>query len=85
MYLHYSLSVLVIVTTQFSPIDLLILDECTEHLNENVLNKLSKAMIPEMEGKRKGEAGKVAVIGGSIEYTGAPYFAAISALKVGKK
>ncbi|KAL9274370.1 ATP-dependent (S)-NAD(P)H-hydrate dehydratase-like protein, partial [Drosera capensis] len=32
--------------------------------------------------KHKGQAGKVAVIGGCREYTGAPYFAAISALKI---
>lgn len=30
----------------------------------------------------KGQAGKVATIGGCREYTGAPYFASISALKV---
>jgi ATP-dependent NAD(P)H-hydrate dehydratase len=30
----------------------------------------------------KGDAGKVGTIGGCREYTGAPYFAAISALKV---
>lgn len=33
--------------------------------------------------KHKGQAGKIAVIGGCREYTGAPYFAAISALKTG--
>ncbi|KAL4590257.1 hypothetical protein LXL04_003183 [Taraxacum kok-saghyz] len=33
--------------------------------------------------KHKGQAGKIAVIGGCREYTGAPYFAAISALKIG--
>lgn len=32
--------------------------------------------------KYKGQAGKIAVIGGCREYTGAPYFASISALKV---
>lgn len=31
----------------------------------------------------KGSCGKIAVIGGSIEYTGAPFFAAISALRLG--
>lgn len=31
----------------------------------------------------KGQAGRIGVVGGSFEYTGAPYFAAISALKVG--
>ncbi|KVH93570.1 YjeF C-terminal domain, carbohydrate kinase-related protein, partial [Cynara cardunculus var. scolymus] len=33
--------------------------------------------------KHKGQAGKIAVIGGCREYTGAPYFSAISALKIG--
>ncbi|XP_062233217.1 ATP-dependent (S)-NAD(P)H-hydrate dehydratase-like isoform X3 [Phragmites australis] len=33
--------------------------------------------------RHKGQAGKIAVIGGCREYTGAPYFAAISALKIG--
>jgi ATP-dependent NAD(P)H-hydrate dehydratase len=33
--------------------------------------------------KHKGQAGKIAVVGGCREYTGAPYFAAISALKIG--
>ena len=31
----------------------------------------------------KGQGGKVAVVGGSRTYTGAPYFAAISALRTG--
>nr|GMD92073.1 ATP-dependent (S)-NAD(P)H-hydrate dehydratase [Ipomoea batatas] len=33
--------------------------------------------------KHKGQAGKIAVVGGCREYTGAPYFSAISALKIG--
>ncbi|CEF68612.1 ATP-dependent (S)-NAD(P)H-hydrate dehydratase [Strongyloides ratti] len=32
---------------------------------------------------RKGDCGKIAVIGGSEEYTGAPYFSAITLLKIG--
>jgi ATP-dependent NAD(P)H-hydrate dehydratase len=31
----------------------------------------------------KGKCGKVAVFGGCLQYSGAPYFSAISALKVG--
>lgn len=31
----------------------------------------------------KGQAGRIGIIGGSFEYTGAPYFAAITAMKIG--
>lgn len=42
------------------------------------------AVVPVLSASRqKGQAGKVAVIGGCREYTGAPFFSAISALKVG--
>eukprot|EP00953_Heterococcus_sp_UTEX-ZZ885_P023803 13068-Heterococcus_DN1.PRE.4 len=34
-------------------------------------------------GTHKGQSGRVAVLGGSPDYTGAPYFSALSALKVG--
>lgn len=41
-------------------------------------------VVPLLGGARhKGLAGKVAVVGGSLEYTGAPYFAAQAALRVG--
>ncbi|CAN1310580.1 ATP-dependent (S)-NAD(P)H-hydrate dehydratase [Linum perenne] len=43
-----------------------------------------RAITPTLDPIRyKGQAGKIAVIGGCREYTGAPYFAAISALKIG--
>ncbi|KAH7291212.1 hypothetical protein KP509_29G006600 [Ceratopteris richardii] len=43
-----------------------------------------RAIVPALSASRhKGQAGKVGVIGGCREYTGAPYFSAISALKVG--
>jgi ATP-dependent NAD(P)H-hydrate dehydratase len=40
------------------------------------LPKLSKEM-------HKGQSGKIGVVGGSKEYSGAPYFAAISSLRAG--
>lgn len=46
------------------------------------MKNLMKNIIPSMEGKVKGDLGRIGVIGGSIEYTGAPYFTAISAFKV---
>uniref|UniRef100_A0A7C9DYR5 ATP-dependent (S)-NAD(P)H-hydrate dehydratase n=1 Tax=Opuntia streptacantha TaxID=393608 RepID=A0A7C9DYR5_OPUST len=46
----------------------------------NIIRKIT----PTLDLSRyKGQAGKIAVIGGCREYTGAPYFAAISALKIG--
>jgi ATP-dependent NAD(P)H-hydrate dehydratase len=43
-----------------------------------------KRVVPALsDDKYKGQCGKVAVVGGCTEYTGQPYFCAISALKVG--
>ncbi|XP_039120384.1 ATP-dependent (S)-NAD(P)H-hydrate dehydratase [Dioscorea cayenensis subsp. rotundata] len=47
---------------------------------EHVIRKITPLLDPI---RHKGQAGKVAIIGGCREYTGAPYFAAISALKIG--
>lgn len=45
---------------------------------------MMRHLLPEMGADRhKGDAGRIGVLGGCREYTGAPYFAAISALKVG--
>ncbi|QHO15357.1 ATP-dependent (S)-NAD(P)H-hydrate dehydratase [Arachis hypogaea] len=47
---------------------------------ESVIRSITPALDPT---RHKGQAGKIAVIGGCREYTGAPYFAAISTLKIG--
>lgn len=47
---------------------------------ETVIRDITPILDPK---RHKGQAGKIAVIGGCREYTGAPYFAAISALKIG--
>uniref|UniRef100_A0A1B0G896 ATP-dependent (S)-NAD(P)H-hydrate dehydratase n=3 Tax=Glossina TaxID=44049 RepID=A0A1B0G896_GLOMM len=48
------------------------------------LLKLLRTTVPKLTNtKHKGEYGRIGVVGGSLEYTGAPYFAAISALKAG--
>lgn len=57
-------------------------NECDYLEYVKVMKNITKSIIPELCGKHKGEAGKIGVIGGSIDYTGAPYFAAITALKV---
>ncbi|XP_026737331.1 ATP-dependent (S)-NAD(P)H-hydrate dehydratase [Trichoplusia ni] len=46
--------------------------------------KIIKSCIPPLDNSNyKGQAGRIGVVGGSLEYTGAPYFAGISALRVG--
>jgi ATP-dependent NAD(P)H-hydrate dehydratase len=43
-----------------------------------------KTLVPQLNSKLvKGNSGRIGVVGGSLEYTGAPYFSAISALKTG--
>ncbi|RDB23663.1 ATP-dependent (S)-NAD(P)H-hydrate dehydratase [Hypsizygus marmoreus] len=43
-----------------------------------------KQLIPPLNGTlHKGQSGRVGVLGGALDYTGAPYFAAISALRFG--
>ncbi|KAG7463402.1 hypothetical protein MATL_G00176140 [Megalops atlanticus] len=45
---------------------------------------LVRNIIPPLTSKKhKGQDGRIGIIGGCQEYTGAPYFAAITALKVG--
>ncbi|XP_046520411.1 ATP-dependent (S)-NAD(P)H-hydrate dehydratase isoform X5 [Equus quagga] len=46
--------------------------------------QLVRNIIPPLTTKKhKGQDGRIGIVGGCQEYTGAPYFAAISALKVG--
>jgi len=43
-----------------------------------------RAIVPALRSeKHKGQAGRVGVMGGSTEYTGAPYYAGMSALRAG--
>ena len=53
-------------------------------MNKEIIPQRIQEIIPELDNsKYKGKCGKIAVIGGSLEYTGAPYFAAITALRTG--
>jgi len=48
------------------------------------LQKIASSVIPKLNNmSRKGSHGKVAILGGSFEYTGAPHYAALSALRTG--
>lgn len=53
-------------------------------IDTDTIEKSLYKIIPALtEDKHKGQAGRIGVVGGSLEYTGAPFFAAITALKVG--
>ena len=53
-------------------------------LQEPELLSMVRGIVPRLTNTmHKGECGRIAVFGGCVMYTGAPYFAAISALKVG--
>lgn len=44
--------------------------------------KHARAFVPKLsDDLHKGSCGRIAVFGGSVEYTGAPYYGAMSALK----
>ncbi|CAG9768200.1 unnamed protein product [Ceutorhynchus assimilis] len=49
----------------------------------SLVEKAKNLAPPLSSGKHKGQAGRIGVFGGSIEFTGAPYFSSISALRVG--
>ncbi|XP_008326912.1 ATP-dependent (S)-NAD(P)H-hydrate dehydratase isoform X2 [Cynoglossus semilaevis] len=52
-------------------------------MEEDIVS-LVKTIVPPLNSKKhKGQDGRIGIIGGCQEYTGAPYFAAIAALKVG--
>ena len=50
---------------------------------KEILSMLHKIFPPLLTTSRKGDNGRIAVIGGSFEFTGAPFYSAISSLKVG--
>lgn len=55
-----------------------------QRLSASALMEQIRVFVPRLtHDLRKGSCGKIGVVGGSLEYTGAPYFAAITALRMG--
>nr|XP_020649959.1 ATP-dependent (S)-NAD(P)H-hydrate dehydratase isoform X1 [Pogona vitticeps] len=50
---------------------------------ENIFQLVRNVIPPLTAKKHKGQDGRIGIVGGCQEYTGAPYFAAITALKEG--
>ena len=59
--------------------------DCSSQRWESPGYETLRLLVPELDCSRyhKGQAGKIGVVGGCSEYTGAPYFAAMSALRMG--
>ncbi|XP_023014234.2 NAD(P)HX dehydratase isoform X1 [Leptinotarsa decemlineata] len=54
-----------------------------DSLQDRIIQRAATLAPPLTRDRHKGQAGRIGIFGGSIEYTGAPYFSSISALKVG--
>ncbi|KAH0252158.1 YjeF domain-containing protein, partial [Aureobasidium melanogenum] len=50
---------------------------------KEIISKIYKIVPPMLESFHKGQLGRVAVIGGSEDYTGAPYFSGMASAKLG--
>ncbi|OHE98133.1 carbohydrate kinase [Colletotrichum orchidophilum] len=50
---------------------------------KDVLSRVQRMIPPMLEKFHKGQLGRVAVLGGSIDYTGAPYFSAMASARLG--
>ncbi|CAD6568455.1 MAG: hypothetical protein CYPHOPRED_002567 [Cyphobasidiales sp. Tagirdzhanova-0007] len=50
---------------------------------KSLLKEVKRFIPPLGEGLHKGQAGRVGVVGGSRDYTGAPYFSSMSAMRLG--
>ncbi|KAJ3577931.1 hypothetical protein NPX13_g2633 [Xylaria arbuscula] len=50
---------------------------------KEVLNKVRQMVPPMLEKFHKGQLGRVGVLGGSEDYTGAPYFSGMASARLG--
>ena len=61
------------------------MSEKTAQMNTSQILKLAREIVPSLTSSlHKGQLGKIGVIGGCLEYTGAPFYAGISAMRAVK-
>lgn len=49
--------------------------------HKQIIQNISKIIPPLSSKLYKGQAGRICIVGGSKEYTGAPYYAGMSSLR----
>ena len=55
-----------------------------KRISWKIISKFASKLIPSLSfDKYKGQSGRIAIIGGSFEYTGAPYYAGMASLRFG--
>lgn len=60
------------------------LNHGTEAIPWRIGREAVRGIVPALNyANHKGQAGRIGVLGGSLEYTGAPYYAAASTLQLG--
>uniref|UniRef100_A0A0R3RWI4 ATP-dependent (S)-NAD(P)H-hydrate dehydratase n=1 Tax=Elaeophora elaphi TaxID=1147741 RepID=A0A0R3RWI4_9BILA len=64
-------------------LNLKICDNICHEFFSAALTSVQELLPPLSNTLKKGECGRIGIVGGSLVYTGAPYFSAITALKVG--
>ncbi|KAK2738627.1 hypothetical protein FQN57_006945 [Myotisia sp. PD_48] len=57
--------------------------ESISAMTKEILKKVRQIVPPMLEKFHKGQLGRVGVLGGSADYTGAPYFSAMASAKLG--
>lgn len=62
---------------------LLVSQSSVAKMSDDLLVRAQNVVPPLTNTLYKGQAGRIGVIGGSFEYTGAPYFASMTAMRVG--
>lgn len=51
--------------------------------SSNLISSVKHLIPPLTSTAHKGQAGRIGVVGGSADYTGAPYFVAMSSMRLG--
>lgn len=70
-------------TSSSSSSSLMLLSSSIKVWDDGRAESLNKCILPLSSNSHKGSSGRIAVLGGSARYTGAPYYAAMASLQAG--
>lgn len=82
-YLHSVVSLLAISARESRSLSTALMVSSPYAWNDKKLEALAKCFLPLSPDNHKGSSGRIGVLGGSAQYTGAPYYAGMAALHSG--